>query len=280
MFGLKDIVNIMSEPQDKIISVSGSSVVSNAANDQLDKKKTSVASQSWENLDALSPSSWTQASTSVPSTVLLTDRDSGSEVNDDGGLLEDSNHTMELEKLRLELAASHQARRNLEKELDGIKVENAASHAEIDASQAKQTKMRDNLKNKRVLLCKAQQDKVLLETQLTGEQSKLGMATDETDSLRVSLQSVMASREDLKQKLKSQKEALKVAKFDQDALERKLSKVEKMHLVENDLLDHYRKLSLHTGYFKWGKPIRNLEDDLAAKLMAAAAVAAGNGDHY
>ena len=86
----------------------------------------------------------------------------------------------------------------------------------------------------------------------------------ENGELRQGLYNVRAVRDDLRNKLRTRKDATKDAARAQAAMEAKLRRAQIDRGKERELLEHYRKLAGHTGYYKWGKQIRSLEAELAA----------------
>ena len=96
--------------------------------------------------------------------------------------------------------------------------------------------------------------------QQTKAKSKLDQ---ENASLRTGLGKVTSVRDEMKMKLRTKNELMREARQEVEALEKKLAKQERERGTERELLEHYRKLARHTGYYKWGKPIRALETALA-----------------
>jgi hypothetical protein len=105
-----------------------------------------------------------------------------------------------------------------------------------------------------------------LQAQLASFGTREQVLREENDSLRVGLQNVAAVRDDLRNKLRIQKDALKEAQREKEAVHRQLIKCLYERELESHLLGQYRRLSLQTGYFKWGKEIREAEAKLAASV--------------
>jgi chromosome segregation ATPase len=285
MFGLKNIANILGTPKDDAFAPpsalsTSDKVVSGRSENMF--AKSAPGKDAKENVKVLtkvsSPSFPSQASLVVPTDISLpTLPDDESEAEEYIDIpFNDDVETEEL--LRRELAPARQALKDVLEELATEKVVKAEIQEELDAVQAKKDKVVNNLRNKRSLLLQVQKRNVQLEEQLACEQSKHKVATDETESLRAGLLSVSASREDLKLKLKSRQESLKQARAEQEDLEVRLAKIEGRHQTENELLTLYRKLSIHTGYFKWGKLIRVLETKLSDEAEEAAAAGNNTGN--
>jgi DNA repair exonuclease SbcCD ATPase subunit len=295
MFGLKNIANILGAPpqegvfaQPTLTASTSGKVASRNSESTLGKETSAVAvavsvqKGAKENVKVLtkapSPPFREQESVSKPSVVsVLPFPDDESEADAEQDVdtpFVDVDVDVKMEELRRELASSHQALKDVKEELATEKSETAKIQEELDAVQAKKDKVVNNLRNKKALFLQAQAQNVQLEKELACQLSNYKVATDETESLRAGLHSVSASREDLKQKLKSRQESLKQVRAEQDDFERKFAKVERLHATENKLLFFYRQLACHTGYFKWGKEIRVLESQLAEAAEEAAA--AGN----
>jgi chromosome segregation ATPase len=69
----------------------------------------------------------------------------------------------------------------------------------------------------------------------------------EKNKLNQNLQTVTESRDSLKNKIRNQQEVVKDAKNCMLELKQRLQKTEQMRALENDLLDNFRKLAIHTG---------------------------------
>jgi chromosome segregation ATPase len=291
MFGLKNIANILSAPQDDALVKPSA-----PSSGYCDKVVSGIS----ENMDAKE-----NVEVMIKAPIEAFPTQAYHLVSDDTSDVENYIDTpsedVETEELRRELASARQALKDVQEKLATEKVEKSKIQEdvqkklateemekgkiqeELDVVLAKKEKVLSNLRTKRSLLFQVQARNVQLEEQLACEQSKHKVVTDETESLRAGLMSVSASREDLKQKLKSRQESLKQARAELEDLESKLAKVEGQHDTENELLTLLRKLACHTGYFKWGKQIRVLESKLsdAAEEAAAAGnnIRDSNGSH-
>ena len=140
--------------------------------------------------------------------------------------------------------------------------------AELRAVQAQRAKMAANLKSKKVQLEEAHAAKVALEEQTADLQATVAELRHDNDNLRAGLQKVVANRDDARSKLRFKNELLRELRHDKDEAERRLRKVQAQRALEQELLGQYRKLAQHTGYCKWGKPIRTLEAQLDQQNLA------------
>jgi hypothetical protein len=282
MFGLKNIANILGSPKDAAFShISAPSTSDKVVSENMSFAKSADGKDAKENVKDLTkvpnppfPNEVSLVPTDI-SLPTLPD-DASSEAEDYVDIPFVDVETEEL--LRRELAPARQHLKDVLEELATAKVVKAEIQEELDVVQAKKDKVVNNLRNKRSLLLQIQARNAQLEEQLACEQSKHKVAADETESLRAGLLSVSASREDLKQKLKSRQESLKQARAEQEDLETRLAKIEGRHDTENELLTLYRKLSIHTGYFKWGKLIRGLETKLSDEAEEAANAGNSTGE--
>lgn len=136
----------------------------------------------------------------------------------------------------------------------------------LDAAEVQRTKMIGNLKSRKAMLLQAKLAQERLQAQLASFGTREQVLREENDSLRVGLQNVAAVRDDLRNKLRIQKDTLKEALREKEAVHRQLIKCLYERELESHLLGQYRRLSLQTGYFKWGKEIREAEAKLAASV--------------
>jgi DNA repair exonuclease SbcCD ATPase subunit len=265
MFGMKNIANILGAPKD---------VVSGGSENRFPTAAKENAEVSTKVPTSSPPPFSMQSIQLVPTVFSLPDDTSEAKDYVDIPFVD-----VETEELRRELASARQVLKDVHEELATEKVDKLKIQEELGVVQAKKDKVVKNLRSKRSLLLQVQARNIKLDKQLACEKSEHKVATDEIESLTAGLLSVSASREDLKQKLKSRQESIKQARAEQEDLESKLAKIEGRHDTENELLTLFRKLACHTGYFKWGKQIRVLESKLADAAEEAAAAAAAARDN-
>jgi hypothetical protein len=213
MFGLKNIANILGVPQDDAFAKPSA-----PSSGYCDKVVPGIPESMFANsTDAKDAKENTEVKPPIPTFPKEVSHLVPDDASDADDYIDIPFVDEETEELRRELASARQALKNLRETL-------ATQKVELDVAQAKKDKILGNLRTKRSLLLQVQARNVQLEDQLACEQSKHKVATDETESLRVGLLSVSASREDLKQKLKSRQESLKHARAEQEDLESKLAR--------------------------------------------------------
>jgi hypothetical protein len=173
------------------------------------------------------------------------DKDSGSEVDESASCIQ---HTL--------------TDTTEDRDSDTLENENKKLREEVAQLQAQRIKTIANLKSKKAALTQSEAREKKLKEELAELKSKQEKMEEENASLRSGLQKLAAVRDDVKNKLRIQKEILRESRAENEEVERKCSKLE----AERKMLGYYRKLAIHTGYVKWGKPIRMLEAELAASL--------------
>jgi predicted RNase H-like nuclease (RuvC/YqgF family) len=97
-----------------------------------------------------------------------------------------------------------------------------------------------NMKNKKRLLDDT-------ERKLAKAERELQQVSEERNALRLQLESVTESRDSFKNKIRNQQEIVKDTKNGMMELKQRLQKTEQMRALENELLDNFRKLAIHTG---------------------------------
>lgn len=138
---------------------------------------------------------------------------------------------------------------------------------ELTKLQEQRAKTLQNLRSKKQLLEETQRAHQATQQQLQQLQTQLTSLQTENAKLRQGLGKVKAVRDELRGKLAFHKELVKETKAECLQLRKDWADEQAIRVLEQDLLNLYRKLSLDTGYVKWGKPIRKLESDLAAALQ-------------
>lgn len=138
---------------------------------------------------------------------------------------------------------------------------------EISALRARNEKVVANLRNKKSLLEQAAKRNAHLQEEIRSKERNLH---SRIASLRGGIENVSASRDNLKNKLRIEKELLAQARMDKEKLQHQLKQSEKARAMERELLDLYRVLGNHTGYYNWGKRIRILEGQLSEQQNSAA----------
>lgn len=122
---------------------------------------------------------------------------------------------------------------NLEQELQ-------TSQTTITQLKAQKQHVIANTKKKKLLLDDMQH-------QLFNTEKELQSVLSERNQLRVSLQEMTDIRDSYKQKLRNQQEIVKDSKQSMMEYKNKLQKTQHMRSLENELLDNFRKLAIHTG---------------------------------
>lgn len=138
----------------------------------------------------------------------------------------------------------------LKKEMEVVRKSNK------DLAEQKQ-KMAANLRKKRDMLIETSNN-------LNAANTKLESLQQEKGNLLLRIQKLTANRDDLKTKLVLKNEISREQRDKVEKLEKRLRCTQSIRAKELQLLQLYRQLSLHTGYYKWGKQIRVVEAELAA----------------
>jgi chromosome segregation ATPase len=147
----------------------------------------------------------------------------------------------------------------LQSELNLVRLEMEALRKSNEELVAQKQKMAANLRKKRDMLTETANNLNTAHTQLESFRNEKGI-------LLQGIQKITANRDDLKTKLVCKNEISREQRAQVEKLERRLRITQSIRTKELQLLQLYRQLSLHTGYFKWGKQIRVLEAALAAAL--------------
>ena len=182
-------------------------------------------------------------------------RDHSYPCNDEDEDDDDDDAAARIEQLETTL---HEARREL------VRLQKAE-----EAAVSQRSKTLGNLKKKRTELAQALSETKKLQEQLHESSQQQRQLEDETASLKLGLSKLALTKDTIKLKLKTKDELLKESCKEKEALKGQLQQLAHYHSLERELLEHYRKLARHTGYHRWGKPIRHLEHQLAER--------AGNG---
>ena len=133
----------------------------------------------------------------------------------------------------------------------------AQSETIIQNQNRAKARIIENIKTKRTLLEASKVETAQLRL------SQKALQT-ENHKLHQDLNVATTARDAFKNKLRLQNETAKESKANVVVLQSKLDRLTKTASLQSDLLQEYRRLSLHTGFYKWGKPIRALEAQLAA----------------
>jgi chromosome segregation ATPase len=147
----------------------------------------------------------------------------------------------------------------LQSELNAMKIEMEALRKSNEELVAQKQKMAANLRKKRDMLTEASNN-------LSTANTKIESFQNEKGNLLQGIQKLTANRDELKTKLVCKNEISREQRAQVEKLEKRLRITQSIRAKELQLLQHYRQLSLHTGYFKWGKQIRGLEVEVAAAL--------------
>ena len=118
---------------------------------------------------------------------------------------------------------------------------------ELQASQAAIHQLKNQ---KQHVIANTKKKKVLLddfERRLLNTENELQTVLSERNQLRASLQEMTEMRDSYKQKLRNQQEMVKDSKNFMMEYKNRLQKTQQMRSLENELLDNFRKLAIHTG---------------------------------
>ena len=125
------------------------------------------------------------------------------------------------------------------------------AHLEHELSTS-QTTIHQLKTQKQHVVANTKKKKILLddtERRLLQTENELQTVLSERNRLRVSLQEMTEVRDSYKQKLRNQQEIVKDSKQCMMEYKNKLQKTEHMRSLENELLDNFRKLAVHTGLY-------------------------------
>ncbi|KAL7556035.1 hypothetical protein ACA910_003796 [Epithemia clementina (nom. ined.)] len=227
------------------------------------------ASGDTEDTSRASPTSIVSTTTD-PTWVITPTPPSASGFESDGNTTDTRNDRMEqLDNLSLphDSGNSHYNTRiqELEAELQEAKLELARLQEIANNALSQRSKTLGNLKKKRAELLQALDQKTVLEQKLEESSRQQTLLVEENASLKTGLSKLALTKDTIKLKLKTKDELYKECCREKDALKGQLQQLEHCNALERELLEHYRKLARHTGYYRWGKPIRTLENQLAER---------------
>jgi hypothetical protein len=120
---------------------------------------------------------------------------------------------------------------------------------EIQLAAAQKLAGQSNTAKERILANLRQKKAALVATEgrLAAAERDLSALTSENTDLRATLESVAASRDTLKTRLRSQQGTSKESRNTIQELEKRVRRLERARAVEGELLDNFRKLAIHTG---------------------------------
>ena len=166
----------------------------------------------------------------------------------------------------------------LERRLHDAQLELSRFQLVAETALSQRTKTLGNLKKKRTELAQVLDEKTQLEEQLEDFAQHKSQLVEENASLKLGLSKVAVTKDTIKMKLKTKDELLKECCKDKEMLKGQLHQMEHKHTLERELLEHYRKLARHTGYYRWGKPIRALEAQLSERGSPGSGAAGSPGE--
>ena len=135
----------------------------------------------------------------------------------------------------------------------------AALELALERAHAQRTKMVANIQKKKQLLVNSHKKQNTMEAELAELKQTVSKLSHENVALQSGLAKVTVVRDELRNKLRIKQDVLKETRAEKDDVEKKLKRSEQSRLLEQELLNNYRRLAIHTGYYKWGKEIRQLE---------------------
>lgn len=147
----------------------------------------------------------------------------------------------------------------MQSELNSVRMEMEALRKSNEEFAAQKQRMAANLRKKRDMLTETTINLNTANTQIESLQHEKGIMLQ-------GMQKLKDNRDELKTKLVCKNEISREQRAQVEKLEKRLRIVQHIRTKELQLLQLYRQLSLHTGYFKWGKQIRGLENELAVAL--------------
>ena len=135
-----------------------------------------------------------------------------------------------------------------QKQIKALRTELEASRKIIDTQNAQKQRMIGNMKKKTAAIAG-------MKRCLEAHEKDLSNLTTETGELRRGLATVCETRDSYKNRLRCQEERAKETHLTIQDLQKSLRRMREFRALETELLDHFRKLSVHTGYCRWGKPV-------------------------
>jgi hypothetical protein len=131
--------------------------------------------------------------------------------------------------------------------------------AALDQAQTQRTKMLSNIQKKKQLLVDMSAKLKELQKENNDLKTTCNKLTLENASLHSGVTKMTTFSQELKNKLRIKQDVLRETRAEKEDVDKKLKRLEQNRLLEQELLQNYRRLAIHTGYFKWGKEIRMLE---------------------
>ncbi|GKY96331.1 hypothetical protein MPSEU_000592800 [Mayamaea pseudoterrestris] len=135
----------------------------------------------------------------------------------------------------------------------------AALELALEQAQAQRTKMISNIQKKKQALAVSDLKMKALAKENAELKANLLKLNLENSSLHSGMAKITSTRDELRNKLRIKQDVLRETRAEKDETEKKLKRSEQCRVLEQELLQNYRRLAIHTGYFKWGKEIRMLE---------------------
>jgi hypothetical protein len=132
----------------------------------------------------------------------------------------------------------------------------------LEQAQAQRLKMIGNIQKKKQLLAESASKLQTLEKELAHLKHSHNQLAQENSSLHTGLAQATMARDEVKNKLRIKQDVLRETRLEKEDMEKRLKRSEQHRLLEQELLQNYRKLAVHTGFYKWGKEIRMLEQAL------------------
>ena len=139
----------------------------------------------------------------------------------------------------------------------------------LDVAHTQRSKMIAHIQRNKEHIAALERQTETLQSRLDETHDQLATAKDESIQRRLALDKMTTQRDELKNKLRLKNELFREVRQERDTLERAKKRTEQERALEQALLEHYRQLAKHTGYYKWGKQIRLLEAQLEAAATAA-----------
>ena len=130
-----------------------------------------------------------------------------------------------------------------------------ALEVELEASQ-KVVSVQNNQKQRMVANMKKKKNTIAaLETKVEAHEKDLSSLTAENCELRRGLAAVCEVRDNYKARLRCQEDRAKETRMTIQDLQKRLRRIGQYRALEGELLEHFRKLSNHTGLSRWGKSV-------------------------
>lgn len=129
---------------------------------------------------------------------------------------------------------------NLLVKIASLEADLAASEKLLSQQANQKQRIIANLKKNKAIMTD-------LEAKLAANEKDLSSLSAENETLRMGIATITESRDSHKNRLRSQQEIVKESRATIQDLEKRLRRTEQARALEGELLEHFRRLAVHTG---------------------------------